>query len=84
MSKRDEIVELASSNPIRTLSGWGIRSEHAYIAAVVSLGLVFLTWLVSRAKKDERARSEHWGLFLGEWVASLLALGVALRLEEKD
>ncbi|QDZ14706.1 hypothetical protein [Humibacter ginsenosidimutans] len=84
MSKRDEVVELASSNPISLLSGWGIRSEHAYLAAVVSLGLVFITWLVSRAKKDDRGRSEHWGLFLGEWVASLLALGVALKLEEKD
>ncbi|MHA7985779.1 hypothetical protein ACX9R5_08225 [Rathayibacter sp. CAU 1779] len=84
MSKRDEIVELASNNPITTLSGWGIRSEHAYLAAFVSLGLVFFIWLVSRAKKDERSRSEHWGLFLGEWVASLLALGVALKLEEKD
>lgn len=84
MSKRDQVVELASSNPITVLRGWGIRSEHAYIAAFVSLGLVFLTWLLSRAKKDERSRSEHWGLFIGEWVASLLALGVALRMDEDD
>ncbi len=82
MSKREEIVELASGNPIKTLGGWGIRSEHAYIAAFASLGLVFLTWLVSRAKRDERSQSDRWGLFLGEWFVGLLALGVALRQEE--
>jgi hypothetical protein len=84
MSKRNEIVELASDNPIKMLNGWGIRSEHAYIAAFVSLGLVFLSWIVSRMKKDERSQSDRWGLFIGEWVAALLALGVALRHEEDD
>jgi hypothetical protein len=84
MSKRNEVVELATSNPITMLSGWGIRSEHAYIAAFVSLGLVFLSWIVSRVKKDERSQSDRWGLFIGEWVAALLALGVALRHEEDD
>jgi hypothetical protein len=84
MSKRNEIVELASNNPIKMLNGWGIRSEHAYIAAFVSLGLVFLSWIVSRIKKDERSQSDRWGLFIGEWVAALLALGVALRHEEDD
>ena len=84
MSKRNEIVELASNNPIKMLNGWGIRSEHAYIAAFVSLGLVFLSWIVSRIKRDERSQSDRWGIFIGEWVAALLALGVALRHEEDD
>ena len=84
MSKRNEIVELASNNPIKMLNGWGIRSEHAYIAAFVSLGLVFLSWIVSRIKQDERSQSDRWGIFIGEWVAALLALGVALRHEEDD
>ncbi|GAB3614222.1 hypothetical protein [Humibacter ginsengisoli] len=84
MSKRNEIVELASSNPIKMLNGWGIRSEHAYIAAFVSLGLVFLSWILSRVKKDERSQSDRWGIFIGEWVATLFALGVALRHEEND
>ncbi|MGN6198054.1 hypothetical protein [Humibacter sp.] len=84
MSKRNEIVELASNNPIKMLNGWGIRSEHAYIAAFVSLGLVFLSWIVSRMKRDERSQSDRWGIFIGEWVAALLALGVALRHEEDD
>jgi hypothetical protein len=84
MSKRNEIVELASNNPIKMLSGWGIRSEHAYLAALVSLGLVFLSWVVSRMKKDDRSQSDRWGIFIGEWVAALLALGVALRHEEDD
>ena len=84
MSKRNEIVELESNNPIKMLSGWGIRSEHAYLAALVSLGLVFLSWVVSRMKKDDRSQSDRWGIFIGEWVAALLALGVALRHEEDD
>lgn len=84
MSKRNEIAEFASSNPIKMLNSWGIRSEHAYIAAFVSLGLVFLSWIVSRMKKDERSQSDRWGLFIGEWVAALFALGVALRHEEDD
>jgi hypothetical protein len=81
MSKRDDVVELGG-NPIKTLYGWGFRSEHAYMAAFVSLGLVFLSWVVSRIKHDERDQSDRWGLFIGEWVAVLLALGVALKHEE--
>ncbi|WP_051143154.1 hypothetical protein [Humibacter albus] len=81
MSKRDDVVELGG-NPIKTLYGWGFRSEHAYLAAFVSLGLVFLSWVVSRIKHDERDQSDRWGLFIGEWVAVLLALGVALKHEE--
>jgi len=81
MSKRNEIAELATSNPIKVLNGWGIRSEHAYLGACVALGLVFLSWIVSRIKRDDRSQSDRWGLFIGEWVAALLALGVALRHE---
>jgi hypothetical protein len=83
MAKEPELASF-DFNPIKTLNGWGIRSEHAYLAALVSLGLVFVTWIVSRAKRDERSQSDRWGLFLGEWVAALLALGVALRHEEND
>jgi hypothetical protein len=35
-------------------------------------------------KKDDRSQSDRWGIFIGEWVAALLALGVALRHEEDD
>ncbi len=73
---------------IKTLSGVGLRSEHAYIGGFVSIGLSVVSYLVSRktAKKDpnNKAQSDRWGLFVGQWAPTFFALGVALKLEEHD
>ncbi len=62
----------------------GIRSEHAYLAGFVSIGLAFGSWFLSR--QLERAgidRADRWGIFVGEWAPTFFAIGNGLRTYEK-
>jgi hypothetical protein len=90
MSDRKDVQKVASTtldavgmfNPIRLLSGWGIRSRHAYAAGFASVVVSLVAWILSRSSKDSKAQSDRWGLFIGEWAPTFFAIGVALRLEE--
>jgi hypothetical protein len=63
----------------------GLRSEHAYIGGFASILLTWLTYFASRMKKrDDKAQSDRWGIFIGHWAPTFFALGVALRLEEDE
>lgn len=65
---------------VKKLSEAGVRSEHAYTAAFVSIGLTFVSWLTSRNKEDASlARADRWGIFVGEWAPTFFGLGLALR-----
>jgi hypothetical protein len=71
-------------NPIKALSDAGFKSEYAYLGAFVSIGLSFVAWSASQAvNKADRAQSDRWGIFVGHWAPTFMALGVALRLEEQ-
>lgn len=68
---------------IKKLHEAGARSEWAYAAGFASIGLSYLSYFVSRAKKgDDKAQSDRWGIFVGHWAPTFFALGVALRMEE--
>ena len=68
---------------LKKLSDMGIKSDHLYTAGFASIGLTFLSWAVSRGKKDDsKSQSDRWGLFVGEWTPTFFALGVALTLAE--
>lgn len=69
-------------NPLGILSDWGVRSSHAYTAGFIAIGISLLSWLVSRGKKDAKAQSDRWGLFIGEWAPTFFGLGLALKHEE--
>ena len=63
---------------IQKLHEAGLRSDHAYTAAVVSIGLSFLSWTAS--VKGEAAgtdRADRWGIFVGEWAPTFFGLGLA-------
>ena len=63
----------------------GVRSEYAYIAGFTSIALSYLSYFISRGKKgDDKAQSDRWGIFIGHWAPTFFALGIALKLEEKD
>ncbi|MGO2111637.1 MAG: hypothetical protein ACTH31_08495 [Pseudoclavibacter sp.] len=86
VGKRDvkKAAEATSWSPIRVLSGWGVRSGHGYTAGFAAIGISLVSWLVSRAKKDDsKAQSDRWGLFVGQWAPTFFALGIALKNEEK-
>ncbi|MBY0689576.1 hypothetical protein K5S26_13695 [Microbacterium marinilacus] len=67
---------------MKQLGALGVRSNHLYIAGLASVGLSFLSWLVSRGKDDAKAQSDRWGIFVGQWAPTLFAIGVGLKLEE--
>ncbi len=68
---------------IKQLNELGFRSEYAYIGGFASIGMSFVSYFISRAKKgDDKAQSDRWGIFVGHWAPTFFALGVALKLEE--
>lgn len=70
---------------IQKLHEAGLRSEHAYIGAFVSIALSFVSYFASRAKTgDSKAQSDRWGIFVGHWAPTFFGLGLALKLEEND
>lgn len=71
---------------VKKLSDAGVRSEHAYAGAFVSVGLSFVSWLTSKKAEDASvARADRWGIFVGQWAPTLFGLGVALaQYEDHD
>ena len=61
----------------------GMKSEHAYAAGFASVGLSLASWLFSRGKSN-KAQSDRWGIFVGHWAPTFMAIGVALKLEEEN
>jgi hypothetical protein len=69
---------------IEKLHEAGLRSEHAYMAGLASIGLSFLAWTTSlKAEKAGTDRADRWGIFIGHWAPTFFGLGNALRSYEK-
>ncbi|MGX4688687.1 hypothetical protein [Streptomyces sp. JNUCC 63] len=72
---------------IRKMHEMGIRSEHAYLAGMVSIGLTVAAWMGS-LKMEAGAgldRADRWGIFVGEWAPTFFGLGLALsHYEQQD
>ncbi|MCQ8830377.1 hypothetical protein [Streptomyces malaysiensis] len=71
---------------IKKLHDIGLRSEHAYTAAVASIGLSVLTWAASLRAEPGRGldRADRWGIFVGEWAPTFFGLGLALSHYEQE
>jgi hypothetical protein len=73
---------------IKKMHDMGIRSEHAYTAAMVSIGLSIFTWATSLKAEPgahaDLARADRWGIFVGEWAPTFFGLGVALSHYEQS
>lgn len=82
IKKVQKAAQATAWNPLELLSGWGVRSSHAYTAGFIAIGISLLSWLMSRSKDDSKAQSDRWGLFIGEWAPTFFALGIALKHEE--
>jgi hypothetical protein len=69
---------------IAKLHQLGLKSEHAYLAALASIGLSFAAWAASASAEDAGTdRADRWGIFIGHWAPTLFGLGNALRSYEK-
>jgi hypothetical protein len=76
---------LAGSSTASTPHKAALRSEHAYIGSFVSIALSLVSWLVPRGRTgDRQGQSDRWGIFIGHWAPTFMALGVALKLDEKN
>jgi hypothetical protein len=73
---------------IKRLHEMGIRSEHAYLAGVTSIGLSVATWFTSLKAETgshaDLARADRWGIFVGEWAPTFFGLGLALSHYEQS
>ncbi|MBT2389841.1 hypothetical protein J7E87_10450 [Streptomyces sp. ISL-1] len=72
---------------IQMLHEKGLRSEHAYMAAMASIGLSIATWALSLNAEPGAgmARADRWGIFVGEWAPTFFGLGLALsHYEQQD
>ncbi|MGW7244092.1 hypothetical protein [Streptomyces sp. NPDC054804] len=70
---------------IKKMHDMGIRSEHAYLAAITSIGLSVASWLTSlKAEQAGIERADRWGIFVGEWAPTFMGLGLALSHYEQQ
>ncbi|MFR0355588.1 hypothetical protein [Streptomyces sediminimaris] len=72
---------------IQRMHEMGIRSEHAYTAAMASVGLSVVAWMSSLKAESGAgvARADRWGIFVGEWAPTFFGLGLALsHYEQQD
>ncbi|MEU0388222.1 hypothetical protein [Streptomyces chartreusis] len=72
---------------IKKMHEMGVRSEHAYMAAMASVGLSVVAWTGSLKGEPGTglARADRWGIFVGEWAPTFFGLGVALsHYEQQD
>ncbi|MEW1780078.1 hypothetical protein [Streptomyces sp. NPDC086777] len=70
---------------IKTMHDMGIRSEHAYLAGITSIGLSVASWVASmKAEKAGIERADRWGIFVGEWAPTFIGLGLALSHYEQQ
>jgi hypothetical protein len=70
---------------IKMLHEKGLKSEHAYCAGFLSVGLAVASWAGSlKAECRGLGRADHWGIFVGEWAPTFFAIGLALANYEHD
>ncbi|MET9902876.1 hypothetical protein [Streptomyces sp. NPDC006446] len=72
---------------IEKMHDMGIRSEHAYLAAMASIGLSVVAWAGSLKIEPgvDIARADRWGIYIGEWAPTFFGLGLALsQYEQQD
>lgn len=70
---------------VKAMHDAGVKSEHAYMAAFASIGASVVSWAASaRMEPSGVDRADRWGIFVGEWAPTFMALGLALAHYEKE
>ncbi|MGW9029909.1 hypothetical protein ACWGQ5_38560 [Streptomyces sp. NPDC055722] len=71
---------------IKSMHEMGIRSEHAYLAGLASIGLSIASWITSLQAEPGVGvdRADRWGIFVGEWAPTFFGLGLALSHYEQQ
>jgi hypothetical protein len=68
---------------IKLLRGLGITSDVAYLASVLSIGASIAAWTASSRMEDAPGeKADRWGIYVGLWAPTFMALGNALKVDE--
>ena len=68
---------------IKLLRGLGITSDTAYLAGMLSIGASIAAWTLSSRLEDAPGeKADRWGIYVGLWAPTFMALGNAIRMAE--
>jgi hypothetical protein len=68
---------------IKMLRALGLTSDAAYLAAIASIGASVFAWSASRKLEDAPGeKADRWGIYVGLWAPTFMALGNALKVDE--
>lgn len=62
---------------ISTLRKWKLTRDSLYVAGFVSIAASIVTWARAKSTGNE-AHAERFGIFVGLWAPTFMALGNAL------
>jgi hypothetical protein len=70
---------------IKLLRGLGITSDVAYLASIASIGASIAAWTASSRMEDAPGeKADRWGIYVGLWAPTFMALGNALKVDESS
>jgi hypothetical protein len=68
---------------IKLLRNLGITSDVAYLAAIASIGASVAAWGASRRMEDAPGeKADRWGIYVGLWAPTFMAIGNAIKIDE--
>jgi hypothetical protein len=68
---------------IKFLRGLGITSDVAYLAGMASIGASIAAWtLSSRMENAPGEKADRWGIYVGLWAPTFMAVGNAIQTAE--
>src|SRR5581483_1385307 len=74
--KKDQIM-------IKFLRSLGITSDVAYLAGMLSIGASIAAWTASsRMENAPGDKADRWGIYVGLWAPTFMALGNAIKHDE--
>lgn len=62
---------------ISSLRKWKVTSDSMYVAGFLSIAASIVTWARAKSTGNE-AHAERFGIFVGLWAPTFMALGNAL------
>jgi hypothetical protein len=68
---------------IKLLRGLGVTSDVAYLAGMLSIGASIAAWTLSSRMEDAPGeKADRWGIYVGLWAPTFMALGNAIQTAE--
>ncbi len=70
---------------IKFVRSLGITSDVSYLAGVLSIGASIAAWTLSARMEDAPGeKADRWGIYVGLWAPTFMALGNAIKIDESN